>query len=88
MKNRNEDIASMCGMLNWRGSTPFGELCGVFPMKFLTDLDRNTTINFSYDIPIKVSTSFPALLDFSLAYTFLKANISVLSIRCHEGIFD
>jgi hypothetical protein len=52
----------MCGMLNWRGSTPFGELCGVFPMKFLTDLERNTMINFSSDIPLKVSNNLPLYL--------------------------
>ena len=44
-------------MLNWRGSTPFGELCGVFPMKSLTDLERNTIINFSSDIPLKVGNN-------------------------------
>ena len=41
-------------MLNWRGSTPFGGLSGVFPMNFLTDLERNTMINFSSDISLKV----------------------------------
>jgi len=54
LKDRQEDIASICGMLNWRGSTPFGELSGVFPMKFLTDLERNTVINFSSDISSKL----------------------------------
>jgi len=44
----------MCRMLNWRGSTPFGELCGVFPLKSLTDMESNTIINFSSDIPIKL----------------------------------
>jgi hypothetical protein len=62
----------MCGMLNWRGSTPFGELCGAFPMKLLADLERNTPINFSYDIPIKVSNNLQLYLGSSLTRTFSK----------------
>lgn len=54
LKDKHEDIASMCGMLNWRGSTPFGELYGTFPLKSLTDMENNKTINFSSDIPIKL----------------------------------
>ena len=57
LKDGYEDIASMCGMLNWRGSTPFGELSGIFPMNFLTNFERNTMINFSSDIPLKVSNN-------------------------------
>ncbi|KAF8805003.1 tubulin nucleotide-binding domain-like protein [Phlegmacium glaucopus] len=54
LKNRHEDIASLCGMLNWRGSTPFGELYGAFPLKSVTDMESNTIVNFSSDIPIKL----------------------------------
>lgn len=61
----------MCGMLNWRGSTPFGELCGVFPLESLPDLESTTMINFSSDTPMEVS-KFAVLLYSLLIHTFFK----------------
>ncbi|TFK37238.1 mtDNA inheritance protein Dml1 [Crucibulum laeve] len=46
LKNTREDLASLSAQLNWRETTPFGELSGVFPATFPSTLGRDIT-NFS-----------------------------------------
>lgn len=50
-------MSSVCGMLNWRNTCPFGELSGVFPFDSVSNLDQGI-VNFSSKSPSKVSRCF------------------------------
>jgi len=57
LKRHEHDISSVCGQLNWRGTSPFGELSGAFPFTSSSDLE-NRVVNFSSDFPIKSSSQY------------------------------
>ncbi|KAF8957165.1 mtDNA inheritance protein Dml1 [Flammula alnicola] len=67
LKHLQRDISSVCGQLNWRGTSPFGELSGVFPFTEFSDLDKRI-INFSSRNPIK-SSSVHAQLDVTRGFS-------------------
>jgi len=39
LRGTNDDLASFAAQLNWRGTTPFGNLSGIFPVTSSADLD-------------------------------------------------
>ncbi|KAF8990150.1 mtDNA inheritance protein Dml1 [Cyathus striatus] len=51
MRGAHEDISSFSAQLNWRGTIPFGELMGAFPVTSPEELQHDV-VNFSaYSIP-------------------------------------
>ncbi|KAF8225980.1 tubulin nucleotide-binding domain-like protein [Tricholoma matsutake] len=46
LKGTSDDLANMSSQLNWRGSTPFGELSGILPLTSVADFNRQL-VNFS-----------------------------------------
>ena len=46
-------MASVCGLLNWRNTCPFGELSGAFPVDSIATISRKI-VNFSANAPVKV----------------------------------
>jgi len=67
LKPPQRDLLGLSAQLNWRGSSPFAELSGVFP--FTSDSNsEQQSVNFSIDPPIKVITG-------TLKVEFNKLNI-------------
>ncbi|KDR78071.1 hypothetical protein GALMADRAFT_245054 [Galerina marginata CBS 339.88] len=60
LKRHQRDISSICGQLNWRGPSPFGELSGIFPFMSSADFEARN-FNFSSDLPIKLFDQYARL---------------------------
>lgn len=75
LKPPQQDLFGLSTQLNWRGSSPFAELSGVFPFTSNSNFEDNL-VNFSVDAPFKSSTR----------YTWLDVTrgFSSMQIRAYE----
>jgi len=53
LKPPQQDLLGLSTQLNWRGSSPFAELSGIFPFTTNSSFEGKL-VNFSIDAPIKV----------------------------------
>ncbi|KAF8200179.1 mtDNA inheritance protein Dml1 [Pholiota molesta] len=66
-KYAHQTMSSVCGMLNWRSTCPFGELSGVFPFDSVSNLDQRIA-NFSAK-PFSKSSSLYSQLNVTRGFS-------------------